>query len=114
MGIVGVCLLGASIFVHPDIDAHRLIYDITRWIMIAAGSLAIFVAVISFLFERFTGSFYVGSLRLYFLPFLDFDILPDFFAAGLESLAFFSSLLSASLASSVASSSKHLFGESIF
>lgn len=48
VGIVGVSLLGSSIFVHAEIEAHRLIYDITRWIMIAAGALAIVSAVVSF------------------------------------------------------------------
>ena len=47
-GVVGVSLLGSSIFVYAEIEAHRLMYDITRWIMIIAGSLAIIVAVVSF------------------------------------------------------------------
>lgn len=47
-GVMGVSLLAASFIVHPTHDAHRLFFDIIRWIMVISGSLAVFGGVVTF------------------------------------------------------------------
>ena len=50
-GVMGICLLGASFFVHPEHDAHSLFFDITRCIMVIAGSLAVVAGVVTFFLQ---------------------------------------------------------------